>query len=129
MEQYLPQTKTSTTLEPVEIGAKIRFFEEKGLRPKTSLVVHFGMPFVADKQYHQDPVNFSVRLTFQNTLSETAALGYNLGIEGGPDGTSAFYTFAPGFTIGRRWYAYAEAFGSFLTVTASTTWTAALLTT
>lgn len=113
-ENFIPQTKTVSTLEPVEIGSKIRLFEERGFRPKTSVIVHFGMPFIADKQYHTDPVNFSARLTLQNTLSETVALGYNIGIEGGgPGGSSAFYTFAPGFNISARWYAYAEAFGSF----------------
>lgn len=113
-ETFIPQTKTTSLLEPVEIGAKIRLTEERGLRPKTSLIVHFGMPFIADKEYHTDPVNFSARLTAQNTLSETVALGYNLGVEGGGPGTvSAFYTVAPGVNLGAKWYAYVEAFGSF----------------
>lgn len=111
-EKLLPQTKTTTRIEPVEIGTKVLFFEEKGLRPKTSLITHIGLPFVGDKQYHTDPVNYSFRLTLQNSLSKNVGLGYNLGIEtGGPDQTSFFYTIAPGFTIGRKWYAYVEAFG------------------
>jgi hypothetical protein len=113
-EMLIPQPKTATLLEPVEIGTKIRFFEEKGLLPKTSVLVHFGMPFIADKQYHSDPVNFSVRMAMQNSLSENVALGYNFGVEGGgSEETSYIYTISSGFNLGSKWYSYIEAFGSF----------------
>lgn len=112
-EKFIPQTKTTTLLEPVEIGTKIALFEEKGLRPKTSVIIHAGVPFIADKQFHTDPVNFSMRLSMQNSLSENVSLGYNVGIEGGQPGETSFlYTLAPGFNIGEKWYTYIEAFGS-----------------
>lgn len=116
---FLPDTKTETKLEPVEIGAKIRLFEEKGLRPKTSLIAHIGLPFAASREFRSSPLVYTTRLTFQNSLSEAVALGYNLGVERDVAAqTSFFYTFAPGFNIGQRWYAYIEAFGSFASTNA-----------
>lgn len=103
-----------TKLEPVEIGTKIRLFEEKGSLPKTSLIAAVGLPFAASKEYRAAAPLYSMRLTMQNTVSETVALGYNIGIEKDVEGTtSLIYTFAPGFNIGTRWYAYIEVFGSF----------------
>lgn len=110
-EMLIPQPKITTVLEPVEIGTKIALAEEKGWRPKTSVLVHVGMPFIADKQYHTDPVNFSAIITLQNTLSETIAIGYNLGVEGGNE-TSFIYTLSPGFSLSEKWYGYIEVFGS-----------------
>ena len=116
LSQYIhliADTKTTTLLEPVEIGTKISLFEEKGMRPKTSLIVHLGLPFTAsqyDKEQHFFP---SFRFTCQHSLSSTIGLGYNVGAEwDGYDSKPAWlYTFSPNFNIGKRWYAYVEAFG------------------
>jgi hypothetical protein len=108
----IPNTKTLTYLEPVELGTKIRLWEEKGLRPKTSLIAHVGLPFLASEPFHSDPANFSFRFSMQHSLAEGVSLGYNLGMEGGGGEESSFlYTFAPGFDLGERWYAYAEIYG------------------
>jgi hypothetical protein len=50
----------------------------------------------------------------QHTLGEQTALGYNLGAEwnGFSNQATWIYTFAPGINIGKRGYAYIEAFGS-----------------
>lgn len=103
-----------TWLEPIEIGAKVRLLEEKSYRPKTSLIAHIGLPFAASKELRTATLPYTVRLTFQNTISNMFALGYNLGLERDVSGSSAiFYTLAPGFNLGERWYAYLEAFGAF----------------
>ncbi|WP_121355423.1 transporter [Flavisolibacter nicotianae] len=113
MAQQASGKKGQMKLEPVEVGTKVRLFEEKGLRPKTSVIAHVGLPFLASKDYRTATMIYTTRLTLQNTLSETVALGYNLGVERDLEGASAFfYTFAPGFNIGNRWYAYIEAFGA-----------------
>lgn len=110
--QRIPNTKT-TNLEPVEIGTKISLFEEKGFFPKTSLIIHVGLPFAGsnfDRTQHLFP---SFRFTCQNSLSEKIGIGYNLGAEwNGYDNRPAWlYTFSPNFSIGRNWYTYLEAFG------------------
>jgi hypothetical protein len=102
-----------TGLQPVEIGAKIRLAEEKGILPKTSLIFHFAIPSIASDAKRADKVAPNFRFTMQNSITDNVAIGYNLGAEW--DGLSNtptwIYTFAPGFNIGRSWYAYVEAFG------------------
>jgi len=116
LSQYvrlITDSKTTTGLEPVEIGTKIALLNEKGVVPKTSLIVHVGLPFAGsnpDKDQHLFP---SFRFTCQNSLTENIGLGYNLGAAwNGYDNKAAWlYTFSPNFNIGKKWYAYVEVFG------------------
>jgi hypothetical protein len=112
--QYLLQNEKGTTaLQPVEIGTKISLLEEKGLRPKTSLIVHLGLPFMATHPDGNQELFPSFRFTLQNTLTEKIGLGYNVGSEwnGYENKAIWLYTFSPNFTIGERWYSYIEIFG------------------
>jgi Putative MetA-pathway of phenol degradation len=98
---------------PMEIGAKIRLAEERGILPKTSLIFHLALPGVASSSRKLNKVAPNFRFTMQNSITDNLAIGYNLGAEW--DGYSNIpkwiYTFAPGFNIGNRWYTYIEAFG------------------
>jgi len=111
--QRIPQTKTTTNLEPVEIGAKIALFEEKGLLPKTSLIAHVVLPFAASNPNKEQKMFPSFRFTCQNSITENIGLGYNFGSEwdGYENKAVWLYTFSPSFSIGKRWYAYVELFG------------------
>ncbi|MGV3527283.1 MAG: transporter [Flavisolibacter sp.] len=109
----VPQTRSEFALPPVELGTKLRLWEEQGLLPKTSVIVHFGLPFIASDSFRNKPVYFAARLTFQNSITENFGIGYNLGVHTGRgEATHFFYSLAPGLDIGRRWYAYLESFGS-----------------
>ncbi|GAB2821527.1 transporter [Ferruginibacter profundus] len=104
--------ETKTGIDNVQFGAKLNFFNEKGLRPKTSLIAHYN--FGGLRTIYKDTKDgFNFRFTMQHTISEKIALGYNLGMEwdrfGEPGAYS--YTFAPGFNLSEKWYAYVEAFG------------------
>ncbi len=103
-----------TGLLPLQIGGKVALLEEKGLLPKTSLIAHMGIPTIGHPAFKISKWAPNFRFTFQNTLSEQAALGYNFGAEW--DGVSNtpdwIYTFAPGLNIGKNGYAYVEAYGS-----------------
>jgi Putative MetA-pathway of phenol degradation len=106
-------TVTTKGLLPVEIGGKISLWEEKKLLPKTSLIFHAAFPKLASKTYNADKLAPNFRFTMQNTLSKNIALGYNLGAEwdGFTNTATWIYTFAPGFNLSEKWYAYIEAFG------------------
>jgi hypothetical protein len=110
---YILSTKKISQLEPVEIGTKISLFEEKGLRPKTSLIAHLGLPFAASSPDEEQDLFPSCRFTFQHAISNVVGLGYNIGSEwdGFEDKTIWLYTFSPNFNIGERWYSYVELFG------------------
>jgi hypothetical protein len=100
-------------LQPLEIGAKIRLAEERGILPKTSLIFHFAIPGIASPGLAADKIAPNFRFTMQNSITDNMAIGYNLGAEwdGYSNTPTWIYTFAPGFNIGSRWYAYVEAFG------------------
>jgi len=112
-EHLIPNPVKITGFEPITIGFKAALWEEKKLIPKTSVIVHLGIPALASKEFKTDHLIPSFRFTFQNSLNSKIGLGYNLGAEW--DGFSStptwIYTFAPGFSLGEKWYAYVEAFG------------------
>ncbi|MEO6611773.1 MAG: transporter [Chitinophagaceae bacterium] len=109
----IPNPQKTTGFEPLVIGFKAALWEEKKLRPKTSLIAHLGIPVLGSPAFRPDHLFPSFRFTFQNSLAEHIAIGYNLGAEwDGYTGTPAWiYTLAPGFELGEKWYAYVEAFG------------------
>lgn len=103
-----------TGLLPLQIGGKISLSEEHGLLPKTSLIAHMGLPGVGHTAFQFSKWAPNFRFTFQNSLSDQAALGYNLGAEwdGQTNTPDWIYTFAPGLNIGKNGYAYLELYGS-----------------
>jgi hypothetical protein len=112
-EHLIPNPKSTTGFEPIEIGFKVALSEEKNLLPKTSLIVHLGIPAIGSRAFKPDHLLPSFRFTMQNSITDNIAIGYNLGAEwDGYSSTPAWlYTFAPGINIGKKWYAYLEAFG------------------
>jgi hypothetical protein len=107
-----PQTESG--LLPVQIGGKIAICEEKNLVPATSLIFHAGIPSLGSKLFRTPRWSPNFRFTMQHTFGEQTSLGYNLGAEwnGFSNQATWIYTIAPGIELGKRWYVYAEAFGS-----------------
>lgn len=112
-EHLIPNPIWTNGFDPVVIGFKAALSEEKNVRPKTSFIFHIGLPTVASKTFRADHLAPAFRFTMQHSLSKSIGLGYNLGAEwDGFSSTPAWiYTFAPGFELGEKWYAYIEAFG------------------
>jgi len=103
---------SATGIDNAQFGGKLNFFDEKGWRPKTSLIAHYDLAGL--RTIHKDTIDgFNFRFTFQKTISEKLSFGLNLGMEwerfGEPPAYT--YTFAPGFNLSEKWYAYIEAFG------------------
>lgn len=106
----IPDTKTRTDLAPIQIGTRVAMFEEKGLLPKTSLIVHVGSSFKGSGP-EVWPYYSSFRFTCQHSITDDIGLSYNFGAAKEEDGSALLYTFSPNFNIGKRWYSYIEAFG------------------
>lgn len=106
-------TKKTTGLEPVKIGFRTALWEEKKWIPKTSILVHFGLPGLASKNFKAQHVAPSFLLAMQNTLSEKIGIGYNVGAEW--DGFSStpvwIYSLSTGFDLGKKWEGFVEVFG------------------
>lgn len=102
-----------TGINSVQLGGKVNFFDEKGIRPKTSLIAHYD--FGRLRTLYKDSIDgLNFRFTLQNTISKVVSIGYNIGMEWDRFGSppACIYTFAPGFNIGEKWYGYIEIFGS-----------------
>jgi Putative MetA-pathway of phenol degradation len=112
-EHLIPNPKWTKGLDPIEIGFKAALWEEKKLLPKTSFIAGLALPTIASKNFKTDHLAPSFRFTMQNSLTDKIGLGYNLGAEwDGFNSTPAWiYTFATGFNVGKKWYAYTEVFG------------------
>jgi hypothetical protein len=109
--------KDTVGLLPVEIGFKWNLIEEKGIIPRISVIAQTGLNRVSSgfsDNHNNGFLSPGFSFSLQNTLSDHAALGYNIGMEWNGDKFDSpvwFYTIAPGFDIGEKWYGYVEAFG------------------
>ncbi|SFP82496.1 transporter [Parafilimonas terrae] len=114
-KQLIPQPKTTSGLEPLQIGFKTALFEGKSIIPKTSLITHFALPFLATKEFKAQHIAPSFVLVMDNDITKTTDIGYNFGAAW--DGFSTTpewgYTISFGFDITKKFSGYTEAFGLF----------------
>ena len=99
---------------PVKLGGKVSLCEEHGWIPRTSLIAHAGMPWLAHKELQVPEYFGTFRFTMQHTLSDLFSLGYNIGAEqDGESPTAAgVYTLTLGATASDRLGGYVELYGS-----------------
>ncbi len=105
---------TITGIDNVQLGGKINFFQEKGLRPKTSFIAHYNLRRL--RTLYKDTIDgANFRFAMLHTLSKTISIGYNIGMNWNRFGSppAYMYTFSPRFNISEKWFAYIEVFGSF----------------
>ena len=106
--------KRQTGVLPIQLGGKLALVEERGLLPKTSLIAHASFTKWGGSIFQTPRWSPNFRFVMQNTISEKAAIGYNVGAEW--DGFSKtpdwIYTLAPGYNLGKNGYAYVELYGS-----------------
>ncbi len=111
-EENVNGTNVKTGIGSVQLGGKVNFFDEKGIRPKISLIAHYD--FARLRVLYKDSVDgLNFRFTMGHTISKVIGISYNLGMEWDRLGSTPayIYTFSPGFNISEKWYAYIEAFG------------------
>lgn len=104
---------TAHRFVPVEVGAKFRLMEERGLVPCVSLIGHVGLPFTAEEPCRPATAFGNFRFTLQHTLSERFSLGYNLGAEWDGDRPVAtvIYTLTLGAEATETLGLFVEAYG------------------
>ncbi len=102
-----------TGINSVQLGGKLNFLKEKGIRPKTALIAHYDFRRLRTL-YRGDSIDgANFRFAMQHTLSKTISLGYNIGMEWRRFGSPPdyIYTFSPSFNISEKLIAYIELFG------------------
>jgi hypothetical protein len=107
-------TRRRTGVRPIQLGGKVALLEENGFRPKTCLIAHTTLPRWGATEFQTPKWAPNFRFVMQNTISEQAAIGYNVGAEwdGFSNSPDWIYTLAPGYNIGENGYAYLELYGS-----------------
>lgn len=95
---------------PLTVGAKIKLWEEHGLRPQAALMTMVVLP-VGSRQFRPENPDPTFRLLLKNSLAEKLDLSYNLmygWVEGDP---VKGYAVSLGFNISDKFTVYGEAFG------------------
>lgn len=107
------QDSTQSGLKPLIVGLKIKLWDEKGFVPQASLITQMQIPKLASKELMVNHLAPEIRFLFQNTLTENADLGYNLGVNWDGESTAPIYayTFSPNISITKKLKAYVEAYG------------------
>lgn len=109
----LEGTRMPGAMLPLEVGTKVRLAGESGLRPRTSLIAHVGIPPIASSEARTSTAFGNFRFTMQNTLSDRFSLGYNVGAEwdGDTPTTTLIYTIGLGAKLSDSWSAFGEVYG------------------
>lgn len=113
-EEATNTTTTITGINTVQLGGKLNFLKEKGLRPGISLVAHYRfnrLKFLRPRYDSIDGANF--RFAVEHAFSKAFFLGYNFGMEWK---TFRFepayvYTISPRVFIAENWLLFAEVYG------------------
>lgn len=103
--------ETNSGLSPLTIGTKTGVWEENGLLPQMSVIGQVTFETGSDQFKGQSTV-VEIRFNFQNTLSETFALGYNFGYVDS-DFNDFFYTVVLGASVADGWTAFVEPYAFF----------------
>jgi len=100
-------------LSPVYTGFKVKIAEEDGWKPEIAFLGALVFPFTASDDFKPENTSANIRLSFANTLSERASLGYNIGAQW--DGNTAvpgyFYSIVMGVGLTEKIGMFAESFG------------------
>ncbi|MDB5245986.1 MAG: hypothetical protein JWQ40_380 [Segetibacter sp.] len=104
---------TKRGLEPVKVGLKYNLLDEKGILPKTSLVVRGDIPTFASPDFKGDFVAPLFRLVMESSITKKLSVIYNVGEEWEDDDVHGrfFYSFSPQLEITGKLKVFAEAFG------------------
>lgn len=104
-----------TSINTLAIGLKTKITEENGIIPKTSLIIHFNIPYQFKKKNQIQYIFPDFRFLMQHQISEKLNLSYNIGIEWDIEHQkpSYIYTLTMGYSIHDKIGCYIEAYGFF----------------
>lgn len=77
---YTNYNENNSGLKPLELGVKVKLFEEKKLMPETSVLFILDIPGTGNKTYRLKHFSPSLEFLFSNVISDEIDIGYNAGI-------------------------------------------------
>ena len=104
---------------PVTMGTKIKFIEQKGVVPNFSVLFNIILPFIGKKEFRPDHAAPSFYLLMANDLSEAVNLCYNYGMiwDGSSSIPTHFYAVCLSVNLNEKLSTFVEGYG-FLNQTA-----------
>lgn len=103
--------ETTTGLSPLILGTKVHLAKEDGIVPQLSVIGQVLLKSGSD-DFKPESSIFEMRLNFQNTLSETFTLGYNIGYADNGF-NDLLYSAVVGISIADGWTVFLEPYGFF----------------
>ncbi len=102
-----------TGFNPMQFGFKVNILSEKGIIPKTSLIMHIAAPGLASAQFRTNYYAPNFRFTMQHSVTEKYSLAYNIGAEWDGNSTqpTGIYTLTIGHGLTEELGSYVELYG------------------
>lgn len=106
---------SSTGLMPVGLSIKQNLWQGQGVLPTTTLIGSLSLPFLASSEFETDKAAWGITLAFENGLSDTFSLAYNLGFstDGYSDDLIWVWTTNLGYSVSEKVAVFAEYFGNY----------------
>lgn len=100
-------------LLPVKVGFKSKLFNEHGIIPQAAVLGFLSIPGLASKQFQTTYFAPSMRLAFENSITDILSVAYNVGAEwNGEDARPNFlYTFSLEAEVLKGLAIYGEVYG------------------
>lgn len=105
-----PRRFRTSGFAPLTVGAKVKLWDEQGLRPQAAIMTMVVLP-VGSRRFKPENAEPSFRLLLKNSISEKLSLSYNLfygWVEGDP---LKGYAVSLGFAVSDRLTLFGELFG------------------
>jgi hypothetical protein len=99
----------------LNVASKVFLFDEKGFRPKGTLLYGLSLPYIGSRAYRPANTGGFIEFLFLNEITHHYEFEYNVGIEWSGDNRQAAYTYALNneFMITQKFNLFAEIYGSF----------------
>ena len=100
-------------ITPLNLGAKIKLFSQRGVIPNLSVMFNLRMPFWGTREFRPDQVAPSFYLLMSNDFAGNLNLSYNYGIawDGITPCPTHFYAVCFDIHLHPKWDVYAEGYG------------------
>lgn len=100
-------------LNPLTIGTKIKFIEQRKAIPNISILFNLTIPFIGKKDFRPNNFAPSFCILMSNSISEKLNVCYNYGMswDGSSSEPTHFYALCFGANLNTKWSAFVEGYG------------------
>ncbi|HSY60658.1 MAG TPA: transporter, partial [Cytophaga sp.] len=99
----------------LNVASKVFLFDEKGFKPKGTLLYGVSLPYIGSTTYRPDNTGGFIKFLFLNEITRHYEFEYNVGVVWNGDSKQTSYVYALNneFMITQKFNAFVEIYGSF----------------